>query len=139
MIQPVGTPSGLPRWPSAILVQAPTPTMQCSVYTRPSGVAVIGSVASGGEPSIVVTTIAINAPSCQKTKEAFAEVSSTFQEMSTKHGQIQEGVWALTSMVEALHQAKIGDVKTMAQVQQTLQKVTSVTRELEARVGATEV
>ena len=56
------TPSGLPLWPNAQLVQAPTPTMQFSVYARPSGVAATVPIIGGGEPSANTTTIAINAP-----------------------------------------------------------------------------
>ena len=56
-----------------------------------------------------------------------------------KHGQIQEGVRALASTIEALCQANLGEDETMAQVQQKLQKAASVTSDLEARVGATEV
>ena len=57
------TPSGLPLWPNAQLVQAPTPTMQFSVYARPSGVATIVPLIGGGEPTIVATMIVVNAPS----------------------------------------------------------------------------
>ena len=45
----------------------------------------------------------------------------------------------LASTIEALCQANLGEVETMAQVQQTLQRAASVTNDLEARVGATEV
>ena len=116
--QPVEIPQGLPLWTGAQPVQAPAPTMQSSVYAGPSGVAATVPVIGGGEPSAIATTIAVDATSCQETKEAFAEVSSAFQEMSTKHGQIQEGLRTLASTVEALRQiAKLGEVKTTAQVQ----------------------
>ena len=76
--QPVETPQGLPLWTGAQLVQALAPIMQSSVDAGPSGVAAIVPVIGGGEPSAIATTIAIDAPSHQETKEAFAEVSSTF-------------------------------------------------------------
>ena len=114
MVQLVETPSKLPHWLGAMLVQSPTPTMQSNVYAGPSGVAVTVPVTSGGEPSIITMTTVVDAPSRQETKEAFAEVSSTFPEMSAKHRQIQEGVRALASTVEALRQAKLGEVETMA-------------------------
>ena len=45
----------------------------------------------------------------------------------------------MANIVEALNEAKLGDVKTTAQVQQTLQRAASITIELKARVGAMEV
>ena len=45
------------------------------MYAGPSGVVATVLVVGGGEPSIVATTIAVNAPSHQETKDAFAEVS----------------------------------------------------------------
>ena len=59
--------------------------------------------------------------------------------MFAKHGQIQEGLHVLASTMEALRQAKLGEVETIAQVEQTLERGTSVTSDLEARVGTTEV
>ena len=76
--QPVETPQGLPLWTGAQTIQAPMPTMQSSVYAESSGVAAIVPVIGGGEPSAVTTTIAVDAPSHQETKQAFAEVSSAF-------------------------------------------------------------
>ena len=114
MTQPVETPQGLTLWTSAQSVQAPTPTMQSSVDAGPSGVAATMPVIGGGEPSAIATTIAVNAPSPQEAEEAFAEISSAFQEMHAKHRQMQEGVRTLASTVEALHQAKLGEVETIA-------------------------
>ena len=71
--QPVETSQGLPLWTGAQFVQAPAPMMQSSVYAEPSGVAATVPVIGGGELSAVTTTIAVNAPSRQETKEAFAE------------------------------------------------------------------
>ena len=59
--------------------------------------------------------------------------------MSAQHGQIQEGVRVGQYHFEALRQAKLGEVETMAQVQQTLQRAVYVTSDLEARVSATKV
>ena len=62
MMQPVEISSRLCLSPCAQLVQASAPTMQSSVYARLSGVTVIVQVASGGEPSTIVTMIVVNAP-----------------------------------------------------------------------------
>ena len=48
-------------------------------------------VIGGGEPSAIAATIAVDAPSRQETKEGLAKVSFAFQEISAKHGHIQEG------------------------------------------------
>ena len=75
-------PSRLPRWsvmPGAMPVQIPTPTMQSNMYARLSGMAVTVPMMGGrAETSTIALTVPIDAPSQQETKEAFAEVSSTF-------------------------------------------------------------
>ena len=100
------TPSGLPPWPHSPMaqeMQQPTPTAQSSVFAGRNGVAPTVPVTAGSvQPGTVATTIPVDAPSRQETKEAFQEVSSAFKEMSTKHGQIQGSLQVLASMVEAL-------------------------------------
>ena len=71
--------------------------MQSSVFAGPSDVAPTPPVAGGTGSSNIALTIPVDAPLHQETKEAFAEVSSAFQEIPAKHGQIQEGVCALAS------------------------------------------
>ena len=71
----------------------------------------------------------------RRTKEAFQEVSSAFQEMSTKHGQIQGSLQVLASTVEALKQAQQGEVASSVQVQETLRRTASVASDLEAKTG----
>ena len=72
------------------------------------------------QPSAVAPIVPVDVPSHQETKEAFQEVASAFQDMSTKHGQIQGSLQVLASTVEALKQAQQGEVASSAQVQETL-------------------
>ena len=84
-------------------MQQPVPTKQSSVFTGRSGVAPTVPVATGSvQPSAIAPTVPVDVPSCQETKEAFQEVSSAFQDMSAKHGQIQGSLQVLASTVEAL-------------------------------------
>ena len=77
-------------------MQAPTPTMQLSVFVGRGGVAPTVPVAEGSaQPSVVAPTVLVDVPSHQKTKEAFQEVSLAFQDMSAKHGQIQGSLQVL--------------------------------------------
>ena len=87
------TPSGLPSWPHSPMaqtMQAPTPTVQSNAFVGRSGVAPTILVVEGSvQPSVVAPTVPMDVPSHQETKEAFQQVSSAFQDMSAKHGQIQ--------------------------------------------------
>ena len=70
-------------------MQALAPTAQSSVFAGCIGVAPIVPIAAGSvQPSAIAPTIPVDVPSHQETKEAFQEVSSAFQDMSAKHGQI---------------------------------------------------
>ena len=137
------TPSGLPAWPQppmAQSMQAPIPTAQSSVFAGRSGVAPTVPIATGSvQPSVVAPTVPVDVPSRQETKEAFQEVSSAFQDMSTKHGKIQGSLQVLASMVEALKQAQQGEVASSAQVQEMLCRTALVASDLEAKLGATSV
>ena len=87
MTQAYDTPSGIPQWlgmHGAMPMQTLAPTMQSNVFARPSGVAHATPVMGGSGPNTIPPIIPIDAPSHQEIKEAFSEVSSTFQEMSTK-------------------------------------------------------
>ena len=55
--------------------------------------------------------------------------------MSAQHGQIKGGLQVLASTVEALQQAKQGEMETTSQVQETLWQTASVVSELEVRIG----
>ena len=118
------TLSGLPPWPHSPMaqeMQQPMPIAQLSVFAGRSGVAPTVPVAVGSvQLSAIATTIPVDTPSRQETKEAFQEVSLAFQEMSTKHGQIQGSLQVLVSTVEALKQAQQGEVASSVQVQETL-------------------
>ena len=100
------TPFGLPPWPHSPMAQAmqqSAPTEHSSVFARRSGVAPTVPVAEGSvQPSAIAPTVPVDVPSCQETKEAFQEVSSAFQDMSAKHGQIQGSLQVLASTAEAL-------------------------------------
>ena len=78
----------------------------------------------------------MDVPSRQETKEAFQEVSSAFQDMSAKHGQIQGSLQILASMVEALKQGQQGEVESSVQVQETLRRTALVASDLKERLGA---
>ena len=70
-------------------MQQPVSTEQSSVCAGRSGVAPTVPVVAGSvQPSDVAPTVPMDVPSRQETKEAFQEVLTTFQDMSTKHGQI---------------------------------------------------
>ena len=121
-------------------MQVLTPTAQLSVFVGRSGVAPTIPIAAGSmQPSAIAPTIPVDVPSRQETKEAFQEVSSAFQDMSAKHGQIQGSLQVLASMVEALKQAQQGEVESLAQVQEMLHRIAAVASDLEVRLGATSV
>ena len=136
-------PSGLPPWPLSPMdqeMQQPTPTEQSSVFAGCSGVARTVPVAEGSvQPSAVAPTVPVDVPSHQETKEAFQEVSSAFEDMSAKHGQMPGSLQVLASTVEALKQAQQGDVASSVQMQETLRRTASVASDLEAKLGATSV
>ena len=62
------TPSGLPPWPHSPMaqeMQQPVPTVQSSVFTGRNGVAPIVPVAARSvQPSVVATTVPVDALSC---------------------------------------------------------------------------
>ena len=79
------------------------PTEQPSVFAGRSGVASTVPVTAGSvQPSVVATTVPVDVPFHQETKEAFQEVSSAFQDMYAKHGQSQGSLQVLASTVEAM-------------------------------------
>ena len=102
----------------------------------PSIFATTVPVVSGSEPSGSVTpTVPVGVPTLEETKAAFGEVSSAFQDMSAKHGQIQGNLQSLAMTVAALSQAKREEQEPSLQVQQTLQRTALVASELETRLG----
>ena len=112
------------------------PTLQSSVCVSPSTCAPTILVTGGsGQTGTATPTIPLGMPIRQETKEAFDEVSSAFQDMSAKHGQIQGGLQVLASMVEALRRAKQGEMEAMSQVWEMLKRTAFVASELEIRLG----
>ena len=71
----------------------------------------------------------------EEMKAAFGEVSSEFQDMLAKHGQIQGNLQSLGTTVATLSQAKREEQEASSQVQQTLQRTALVASELEMRLG----
>ena len=103
---------------------------------HPSEFATAESVVGGsGQIGSVAPTIPLDVPTRQETKKAFKEVSSAFQDMSAQHGQIKGGLQVLASTVEALWQAKQGEMETTSQVQETLCRTASMASKLEVRIG----
>ena len=123
-----------PQSPVATLA----PTVQSSVFAQPSAVATtipVTPASWGGRSGSVSPTIPVEVPTLEDTKAAFQEVSSTFRDMSTQHGQIQGNLQTLASTVQALRQAKQEEQQTSVQVQEAVQRTVSVASELETRIG----
>ena len=113
-------PTGSPLRPQSPIAQV-TPIVQSSVFAHPSAFAPTIPLTGGSEQiGFVAPTIPLDVPTRQETKKAFEEVSSAFQDMSVQHGQIKGGLQVLASMVEALRQAKQGEMETTSQGQETL-------------------
>ena len=87
---------------------------------------------------VAAPTMPVNAPSRVETKQAFDEVSSALQTVSSKHEKVCADMQGLASGVEELWRARVGDVETTAQVQATLQRTLSTLSSLEMRLGHTE-
>ena len=137
VIQQVMPVAGSPLRPQSPVAHI-APTVQSSVFAQPSAVATTIPVtpASWGRPSGSVSpTIPVEVPTLEDTKAAFQEVSSTFRDMSTQHGQIQGNLQTLASTVQALRQAKQEEQQTSVQVQEAVQRTVSVASELETRIG----
>ena len=81
------------------------------------------SVFSTVQPTEVVgaSTVPVDVPTREETKQAFAEVSSALRDVSTQHDEVQAGMQSLASGVETLRRARAADLETSAQVQATLQ------------------
>ena len=121
-------------------MQHPIPTKQSSVFAGRGGVAPTVPIATGSvQPGAVGPTVPVDVPSRQETKEAFQEVSIAFQDMLTKHGQIQGSLQVLASTVEALKQAQQGEMASSVQVQETLCRIASIASDLKAKLSATSV
>ena len=113
------------------------PTVQSSVFVMPSAFATtipVAEASGSGQPSNVASTIPIEVPTLEETKAMCGEVSSAFQDMSMKHGQIQGNLQNLASTV-ALSQAKQEEQDAFVQVQETFKRTASVASELEIRLG----
>ena len=84
---------------------------------------------------IASPTIPVNAPTREETKQAFEEVSLTFQTMSSQHEVAKARMQALASGIKELRHACTGNVEMMAQVKATLQQTLSASSQLEMRLG----
>ena len=87
---------------------------------------------------LAATTIPVDTPSREETRQAFDEVSSALHSVSSAHEEVKAGMQTLASGVEQLHRARAGDVETTAQIQRTLQRTLSASGDLEQRVGQAE-
>ena len=121
-VQSFVTQQTLPSPGSPLRPQSPVPraapTLQSSVVGMPSAFATTVPVVSGSEPSGSVTpTVPVGVPTLEETKAAFGEVSSAFQDMSARHGQIQGNLQSLATTVAALSQAKREEQEASLQVQ----------------------
>ena len=135
VIQQTVPSGGSPLRPQSPVSRA-APTMQSSIVGTPSAFASTIPIAGGSEHiGTVSTTIPVGVPTLEETKAAFGEVSSAFQDMSAKHGQIQGNLQTLASTVAALSQAKREEQEASSQVQETLKRTASVASELEMRLG----
>ena len=104
-------PSRSPLRPQPQIAQV-APTIQSSVFAHPSALApTVPIVGGSGQIGSVAPTIPLDVPTCQETKKAFEEVLSAFQDMSAQYGQIKGGLQVLVSTVEALRQAKQGEME----------------------------
>ena len=82
-----------------------TPTVQSNMFAMPNAfAATIPMAAAGGsgQTSNVAPIVPVEVPTLEEMKPAFGEVSSAFQDMSMKHGQIQANLQTLASTVDAL-------------------------------------
>ena len=76
----------------------------------------VAATSVSGQPSQVAPTIPVKAPMLEETKAVFGEISSAFEDMSAKHGQIQGNLQTLASTVAALSQAKQKEHEASSQV-----------------------
>ena len=135
VIQQTVPSGGSPLRPQSPVSRA-APTMQSSIVGTPSAFASTIPITGGSEHiGTVSTTIPVGVPTLEETKAAFGEVSSAFQDISAKHGQIQGNLQTLASTVAALSQAKREEQEASSQVQETLKRTASVASELEMRLG----
>ena len=65
---------------------------------------------------VATPTIVVDAPSCEETKQAFAEVSSALQQASSAHEEVRIGMQSLAIGIEELRRTRAGDVETTAQL-----------------------
>ena len=104
VVQQVIPIAGSPLRPQS-LVSHVAPTMQ-SQWLGGIAPQVLGLATSGSILDTVAPTEPVEVPTLQDTKVAFSEVSSAFQDILAKHGQIQGNIQALANTIEALRQAK---------------------------------
>ena len=89
----------------------PSAATQQSAVASPSVTVPVESTEVVAAPTIVV-----DASSCEETKQAFMEVSSTLQQASSAHEEVRTGMQSLASDIESLRRTRAGDVETIAQL-----------------------
>ena len=87
---------------------------------------------------VAAPTVRVDSPSRAETKQAFDEVSSALQSVSSQHEAVRAQMQGLALGMEQMRQERAGTMETTAQVQATLQRTLSTSSLLEARVGQTE-
>ena len=68
---------------------------------------------------VAAPTVQVDAPSHAETRQAFAEVSSTLQDVSSMHEGVKVEMQSLAMGIEEVHCQQIGEVETTTQVQAT--------------------
>ena len=87
---------------------------------------------------VAAPTILVDAPSRAETKQAFDEVSSALQSVSSQHEAVRVEMQGLALGMERMRQERAGTMETTAQVQATLQRTLSASSLLETCVGQIE-
>ena len=85
----------------------PSTAMQQSAVASPSATVPVESMQVVAAPTIVV-----DAPSCEETKQAFAEVSSALQQTSSVQEEVHAEMQSLATGMEELRHTRAGDVET---------------------------
>ena len=128
----VNAPVAPPRSPMQGRVTAQTPTAPISfpsvldsVQTQQSGVAGTSRATAVTVPVestevLAAPMVVFDTPSRTETKQAFAEVSSALQSMSSQHDAMRAEMEQLSRGMEQMQMERIGELETTAQVKETL-------------------
>ena len=92
-----------------------------------------------GSTQVVATpTVVVDAPSCEETKQAFDEVSSVLQSVSTQQMTSQVAMSSLALEMEQMKKERADEAASMAQVKATLERTLSASSSLEMQMGQAE-